>query len=97
MRIALPKPTRIASFIPASASIASPGNGAAQPPISVPTQSSLKVVIAFDDGSERDMTNDARVQVLVVKGADLCKVSTGRYAALNCCSLVRHLVYEAPF
>ncbi|GLC59525.1 hypothetical protein PLESTB_001496700 [Pleodorina starrii] len=74
VRVALPTPTRIDSIQPSSLVVTSAGSGASQPPISVPTQSFLKVMVAFDDGGVRDMTNDSRVQVLVYQGADLCRV-----------------------
>ncbi|EFJ44930.1 hypothetical protein VOLCADRAFT_118525 [Volvox carteri f. nagariensis] len=61
---------------PSSLFVTSTNSGASQPPISVPTQSYLKVMVAFDDGIVRDMTNDTRVQVLVYQGADLCRVAT---------------------
>ncbi|GIL91060.1 hypothetical protein Vretifemale_18750, partial [Volvox reticuliferus] len=74
VRVDLPTPVRVELLQPSSTVITSANSGASQPPISVPTQSYLKVMVAFDDGVVRDMTTDRRVQVLVHEGADVCRV-----------------------
>ncbi|KAG2444871.1 hypothetical protein HXX76_001609 [Chlamydomonas incerta] len=74
VQVALPRPTAISAMLVSSASIAPPGSGAAQAPISVPVRASLTVLVAFDDGRVRDMTADSRLEVLVSQGADLCAV-----------------------
>ncbi|KXZ55299.1 hypothetical protein GPECTOR_3g434 [Gonium pectorale] len=75
VRVVLPAPTRIALFLVSSPFIASASNGAAQPPISVPTRSILSVLVAFDDGKVHDMTGDPRVTLIVTQGADLCSIA----------------------
>lgn len=77
MQVALPRPTAISAMLVSSDSIAPPGSGAAQAPISVPVRASLTVLVAFDDGRVRDMTADPRLEVLVAQGADLCAVQRG--------------------
>ncbi|GLI60645.1 hypothetical protein VaNZ11_002842, partial [Volvox africanus] len=77
VRVDLPTPIRVDSLQPSSTVITSANSGASQPPISVPTQSYLKVMVAFDDGVIREMTTDRRVQVLVSQGADVCRVLRG--------------------
>ncbi|KAG2496180.1 hypothetical protein HYH03_005780 [Edaphochlamys debaryana] len=74
VRVALPTPTAIPAVVLSSQSIASPGNGAAQPPIGIPTRVWVRVLVAFSDGQMRDMTSDPRIDVVISSGGDMCSL-----------------------
>jgi hypothetical protein len=75
LTLALPGPTSLAGLAAAPATIASPGDPAAQPPLSLPPSSALGVEVVFGDGSRRDFSSDARTSFAVAAGATLCQVA----------------------
>ncbi|GBF99606.1 hypothetical protein Rsub_12070 [Raphidocelis subcapitata] len=72
--LALPAPTSLAGLAAAPPAIASPGDPAALPPLSLPPSSALSLEVVFSDGSRRDFSSDARTSFAVAAGATLCQV-----------------------
>ena len=60
----------------AQSRLTDPTDPAAVAPISIPTSSAVSVSVAFDDGTTRDFTNDARTVVTVDAAYSACATYT---------------------
>ena len=67
----LPNPTG-ATLSFSQSRLTAPDDGARLAPLSLPTSSGLSLVVAFDDGTQRDFTSDPRVTYSVGGGFEAC-------------------------
>jgi hypothetical protein len=72
----LPEPSQII-IAPSVGKLTPQNDDASLAPISVSTTSSFTVVVVFDDGTQRDFTNDPRVTYRLQSGDNSCGTFTG--------------------
>lgn len=78
VRIQLPSPTAVANFSATPGNITSTANAASLPPVSLPTNSRMSLMVGFSDGSVRDFSSDSRSVYTVTAGAGVCSVVQGK-------------------
>ncbi|GMH36388.1 hypothetical protein BSKO_04256 [Bryopsis sp. KO-2023] len=76
VEVNLPSAVNITEFSVSAVRITTrdPVDAAASPPINIPLESALTVVVLFSDGVSRDMSTDDRLQFSVVTGSSKCEV-----------------------
>jgi hypothetical protein len=83
--LSIPCPSAIVSAAPDQGCIACPSNVASQPPINVPTETTLDIRLQYDDGVTRALryppSNGGQLQMTVTSGAGSCEVDYDGIAA----------------
>eukprot|EP00854_Cymbomonas_tetramitiformis_P009300 gene9300-11016_t len=71
--VVLPRPSSVSAYV-TQPRITSAGDPAAEAPISVSTSSTLQVTLAYEDGTSRDFSTDARTAYQLLSGEHLVEV-----------------------